>query len=57
VHTYTVDDQPTMEHLLDLGVDGIFTNRPDVLRGVVDERETGTKPADRGPYRPRPGCA
>jgi glycerophosphoryl diester phosphodiesterase len=57
VHTYTVDDEPTMEHLLDLGVDGVFTNRPDVLRKVVDDRGTGTRPADRGPYTPRPGCA
>ena len=53
VHTYTVDDRPTMEHLLDLGVDGIFTNRPDVLREVVDARGTGTTAADRGTYRPR----
>lgn len=57
VHTYTVDDRATMEHLLDLGVDGVFTNRPDVLREVVDARGTGTSPADRGPYRPRPGCS
>lgn len=57
VHTYTVDDASTMEHLLDLGVDGIFTNRPDLLRDVVDARGTGTEPADRGPYRPRPGCS
>ena len=57
VHTYTVDDEPTMEHLLDLGVDGIFTNRPEVLRTVVDDRGTGTKPDDRGPYRPRGGCS
>jgi glycerophosphoryl diester phosphodiesterase len=57
VHTYTVDDPQTMEHLLDLGVDGIFTNRPDVLRGVVDRRGSGTEPADRGPYRARAGCA
>lgn len=56
VHTFTVDDAPTMERLLDLGVDGVFTNRPDVLRRVVDARGTGTTPAERGPYRPRRGC-
>jgi glycerophosphoryl diester phosphodiesterase len=56
VHTWTVDDAPTMEHLLDLGVDGIFTNRPDVLRSVVDARGTGTSASQRGPYRSRPHC-
>lgn len=57
VHAYTVDDEPTMEHLLDIGVDGLFTNRPDVLRDVVDARGTGTTLQERGPYRPRRGCA
>lgn len=47
VHTWTVDDEPTMEQLLDLGVDGIFTNRPDVLRRVVDERGVGTSAEER----------
>lgn len=32
VHTYTVDDVPTMTALRDLGVDGIFTNFPRRLR-------------------------
>lgn len=57
VHTYTVDDEPTMDRLLDLGVDGIFTNRPDVLRRVVDERGTGTSPSTRGTYKARPACS
>ena len=33
-----MDDRPTLEHLLDLGVDGIITDRPDVLREVLAER-------------------
>lgn len=41
VHTYTVDDPMQIQRLLDLGVDGIFTNRADVLRGIVDARGTG----------------
>lgn len=34
---YTVDDPPTMRHLVGLGVDGLITNRPDLLRSVLDE--------------------
>lgn len=57
VHTFTVDDPAIMEELLDIGVDGIFTNRPDVARTVIDERGTGTTPEDRGPFHPRARCA
>ena len=35
VHVWTVDDQPTIERLVDLGVDGIFTDRPDTLKSVL----------------------
>ncbi len=56
VHTWTVDDEAVMEQLLDLGVDAVFTNRPDVARNVVDARGTGTTPEERGDYRPRKGC-
>ena len=38
VHVWTVDDEPTMHRLLDIGVDGIMTDRPDVLRSVMITR-------------------
>lgn len=34
---WTVDDRGTMTALLDLGVDGIITNRPDLLRAILSE--------------------
>lgn len=44
VHVWTVDDAPTMRTLLDIGVDGIITDRPDILRMVL--RERGAWPHD-----------
>ncbi|MEO7127183.1 MAG: glycerophosphodiester phosphodiesterase [Nakamurella sp.] len=38
VHAWTVDDQATMERLLEIGVDGIMTDRPEVLRQVLQNR-------------------
>ncbi|HVL80076.1 MAG TPA: glycerophosphodiester phosphodiesterase [Actinomycetota bacterium] len=38
VHVWTVNDRPTMEWLLDIGVDGIMTDRPTLLAQVVRER-------------------
>ncbi|MBK7720773.1 MAG: glycerophosphodiester phosphodiesterase [Austwickia sp.] len=43
VHVWTIDDPDQMRHLLDRGVDGIVTDRPDLLRDVLRERGLWTE--------------
>jgi glycerophosphoryl diester phosphodiesterase len=38
VHVWTINDRPTMEWLLDLGVDAILSDRPTLLKEVFMER-------------------
>lgn len=38
VHVWTVDEEAEMERLLDMGVDALMTDRPGLLRAVMERR-------------------
>lgn len=38
VHVWTINDAPTMQRLVEIGVDGIVTDEPDVLKAVLAQR-------------------
>ena len=58
VQPYTVNEPAEMERWVALGVDGIFTDRPDLLRDVVDARvRTGSRGTSTWSGSRRPGRA
>ncbi|MET1133377.1 MAG: glycerophosphodiester phosphodiesterase family protein [Aeromicrobium sp.] len=45
VHVWTVDEPDEMHRLADLGVDGVMTDRTDLLKQVLQDRDQWTEPA------------
>lgn len=52
VHPYTVNDEAEMRRLLGLGVDGLFTDRPDALLRVRGTASSGLSRPERGGNAP-----
>jgi glycerophosphoryl diester phosphodiesterase len=46
---WTIDDPATIESLIDIGVDGIITDKPDVVRVIMAERDLKLPKAYRAP--------
>jgi glycerophosphoryl diester phosphodiesterase len=44
VHVWTIEEEPEMRRLCDLGVDGIITDVPTVLVSVLDDRSEAWRP-------------
>ena len=44
VHVWTINDRDTMEWLIDIGVDGVMTDRPTLLEEVLGSRHVKYKP-------------
>jgi len=38
VHVWTIDEEAQMNRLIDMGVDGLMTDRPSVLKSVLEKR-------------------
>ncbi len=48
VHVWTINDEAEMDRLCSLGVDGIITDCPSVLRAVLDQRGMAWEPEPSG---------
>lgn len=48
VHVWTINDRATMEWLVEIGVDGIMTDRPTLLEQVLAERGVRWEPSPSG---------
>jgi glycerophosphoryl diester phosphodiesterase len=40
IYYWTIDDPAEMRELLEMGADGLFTNRPDLLKALLEERNS-----------------